>query len=77
MAAKMTMHWDLGQVNKMIGIACELVECGLRIMWRVSAVEVCVVHAIDQVLDQQLTRPEDDMEEEKYDVTEDKATFLD
>jgi hypothetical protein len=36
---------------------------------------VCVVHAIDQVLDQQLTRPEDDMEEEKDDVMEDKATF--
>jgi hypothetical protein len=38
---------------------------------------VCVVHAVDQVLDQQLTRPEDDMEEEKDDVTEDKAMFLD
>jgi hypothetical protein len=28
-------------------------------------------------LDQQLTRPEDEMEEEKDDVREDKATFLD
>lgn len=36
---------------------------------------MCVVHAVDQVLDQQLTRPEDDMEEEKDDVR-DKVTFL-
>ena len=69
------MHWDLGQVNKMIGVVCELLECVLRIMWWVSTVKVCVVHAVDQVLDQQLTRPEDDMEEEKDDVR-DKVTFL-
>jgi hypothetical protein len=39
-----------------------------------SAPEVCEVQSVDQVLDQQLTRPEEEMEEE---VAEDKTTFLD
>jgi hypothetical protein len=57
----MAMHWYLRQENKMIVVVCELLECGLRITWQVSAVKVYGVHAFDQELDQHLTRPEDNM----------------
>jgi hypothetical protein len=39
-----------------------------------SALEVCEVQSVDQVLDQQLTRPEEQPEQE---VAEDKLTFSD
>ena len=42
-----------------------------------SAVQVFGVHTVDWVLDQQLTRPQEELEQEEEEVAEDNVTFLD
>lgn len=42
-----------------------------------SAVQVFGVHTVDQVLDQQLTGPEEELEQKEEEVAEDNVTFLD
>jgi hypothetical protein len=53
-----------------------LLECSVRTNQHATPLEVCEVQNVDQVLDQHLTRPEEEQEEEE-EVTEHKATFLD
>lgn len=42
-----------------------------------SALEVCGAHSVHQVLDQRLTRPEEESDKEEAEVAEGKVTFLD
>ena len=74
----MTKQWNLLKIKKMIGVVSNFLWCRLRASQHVTVLssKVCGVHTAEQVLDQQLIRPEQPEEEEEENA-EDRVTFLD
>lgn len=61
----------------MTGVVSNILECSLLTSQQVTMLlsKVCGVHTVEQLLDQQLIRPQQPEEEEEEDA-EDKMTFL-
>jgi DDE superfamily endonuclease. len=71
------MHRSLRKIKQWLTKVCKFLEWSLRTTWHMTVLLRYVESFVDQLLDWQVIRTEEESEEKNDKVAEDKVTFLD